>query len=210
LIDIVELVLSDHERILRLQTALHDVARYHHDGGSRWALASTWDRLASLIELHIEAQGEICYPAIFEASPAGQAQMQQSLADHDDICEAIGESRLQPVGSPGWWRAVTAALSTWFEQTDREEREALARFARRAGRAQRDKLGRQWSAFIAARLNDLMRHKHPGGAVCEACRWPIPATHPHTPGNYVIVSTVRRSQIRAAQSAGGNGRGTLP
>jgi hypothetical protein len=177
--DIIELIMSGHERMLRLQTALHDVARYHRDAGSGWALASVWDRLATLIDLHTQAEEEICYLAMFGTSRAGLAQVQASIADHDDIREALGEARLQPVGSDRWWTAVKAALSTWVEQIDREERGVLADFARQADRAQRGELGRQWSAFITARLGDLMPATQPGGVVCQMCQWPISGSHCH-------------------------------
>lgn len=177
--DIIELLLSDHERILRLQTALSDVARYHSDAGPAWALPNIWDRLATLIELHIEAEEEICFLAMFGTSPAGQAQMQAAIAEHDDIREALGEARLQPVGSAGWWKATKDALSAWVEQIDQQERGVLADFARRAGRAERDALGRQWSAFITARRGDLAPHAQHGGAACQMCQWPIPVRHRH-------------------------------
>ena len=95
-----------------------------------------------MIDLHTQAEEEICYLAMFGTSRAGLAQVQASIADHDDIREAFGEARLQPAGSDRWWTAVKAALSTWVEQIDREERGVLADFARRADRAQRDKRAR--------------------------------------------------------------------
>jgi hypothetical protein len=220
--DIIELILFDHERILRLQTALSDVARYYRDAGSAWALASIWDRLAALIEIHTEAEEEICYLAMFGTSRAGQAHMQEAIADHDDIREAFGEARLLPVGSAAWWRAVKAALSTWVEQIDREEQGVLADFARRAGRAQRDKLGRQWSAFTTARHGDLPPQTQPGGAVCQMFQWPIPSSNQHIiavdrcaalctcPACSVLIHQAKDGQDHLRRRRPGGRRSTLP
>jgi hypothetical protein len=222
--EIIELILSDHERILRLQTALSDVARYYRHTGSAWALASIWDRLAALIEIHTEAEEEICYLAMFGTSAPGLEQMQEAIADHDDIREAFGEARLQPVGSAGWWRAVKAALSTWIEQIDREEQGVLADFARRAGRAQREKLARQWSAFTTARHRELSPQAQPGGGVCHRCHWPIPGSHHHVidldrsatlcacPTCYVLIHQAEDGQNheRWRRPGGTRGRPPLP
>ena len=152
--DIVEQIVGDHRRILRLQAALRDAARCDHDTGPGRTLASVWDRLTELIEAHIQAMEEICYLAIFEASPAGRAQMDAAIADHGDIRVAFRQARLQPTGSAGWWRAAHPALAIWAEQTDREELDVLADFARRAGHVERGKLDRQWSALTTARSRE--------------------------------------------------------
>jgi hypothetical protein len=40
-------------------------------------------------------------------------------------------------------------------------------------------LGRQWSAFITARIRDLAPDGHTGHAACQLCQGPLPASHPH-------------------------------
>ena len=152
--DIIELILADHERIRRLLRALDDAARYGGDTGADWVLALVWRRLAGLLELHAEVEEEICYLALFGPGQDAAAQMQDAIADHDDIREAVREARLHAVGSAAWWRAATAALRASSDHMTHEERGALAAFGRRATPALRNELGRHWAAFIAARIRD--------------------------------------------------------
>jgi Hemerythrin HHE cation binding domain len=159
--DIIELILADHQRIRRLLGALDDAARYGEGPGASKALAQVWRRLAGLLELHAEAEEEICYLALFGAGQDATAQMQDAIDDHDDIREAVREARLHAAGSAIWWRAVNAALRASRDHIAREESGALAAFGRRAAPALRDELGRQWTAFIAARTRDAPpEHAH--------------------------------------------------
>ena len=62
--DVTGLIGEDHARILRLFAVLDDLARDRDRGRDRCGqagLAGTWDRLASLLALHIQAEEEICY-----------------------------------------------------------------------------------------------------------------------------------------------------
>lgn len=154
--DIIELILADHRRIRMLLGALGGAARNGEDPGATCMLTPVWDRLAGLLELHAEAEEEICYLAMFGPGPDAAARMQDAIADHDDIREAVAEARLHPPGSAAWWRAVTAARRASSDHIAREERGALAAFGRRATPALRDELGRQWAPFIAARTLDAI------------------------------------------------------
>jgi hypothetical protein len=151
--DIIELILADHRRIRRLQAGLRVAARLCGSEPS-WILPRTWDELAAVIERHIAAEEEICWPAVSVARPDTLAQLREVIADGEDIREAIAEAALQPAGSPGWWRAVNDALHDCSSCLDREERGLLATLARHADPALRDRLGRQWLAFLAARTSD--------------------------------------------------------
>jgi Hemerythrin HHE cation binding domain len=148
--DIIELVLDDHRRIRRLREALHDTARYGAGTGPGGGLAGAWDRLAGLIELHLSAEQEICWLPMCGTGPRGREQIAAAAAAAADIMAAIGESRLQPAGSPCWWLAVNDALSACAAQLGWEENVILSGFARRADRPPRDQLGRQWLAYTAA------------------------------------------------------------
>ena len=66
--DIIEVILADHKRIRRMLGALDDAARYGEDPCAGWMLAPVWCRLAGLLELHAEAEEEICYLALFGQS----------------------------------------------------------------------------------------------------------------------------------------------
>jgi hypothetical protein len=63
--DIIEVMLADHKRIRRMLGALDDAARYGEDPCAGWMLAPVWRRLADLLELHAEAEEEICYLVLF-------------------------------------------------------------------------------------------------------------------------------------------------
>ncbi|HEY5356952.1 MAG TPA: hemerythrin domain-containing protein [Streptosporangiaceae bacterium] len=132
--DIIELILADHRRLRRLVTALGDATRHGEDPGATCMSAAVWDRLAGLLELHAEAEEEICYLAMFGPGQDAAARMQDAIADHDDIREAVAEARLHPPGSAAWWRAVTAARRASSDHIAREERGALATFGRSPAR----------------------------------------------------------------------------
>jgi hypothetical protein len=71
---------------------------------------------------------------MFGTSPHALQQMQEAIADLDDIREAIGETRLHPAGYPAWRQAVKDALSACVDHFDRQELGILADFRRRADR----------------------------------------------------------------------------
>lgn len=72
-------------------------------------LSEAWDRAAVLLEANCDAEEEICYPVLSGAA-GGAPLIGEARAEHDDIREAVAETRLQEAGSPAWWRAVTAAI----------------------------------------------------------------------------------------------------
>ncbi len=64
---IVGLMLAEHRRIRRLMDAFSHPARHHATYGDAW-LATIWARAADVIELHLDAAGEICYLPVFGTS----------------------------------------------------------------------------------------------------------------------------------------------
>lgn len=177
--DITELVLAGYQRVLLLWQALLDARRSGGDWGSARAVATVWDRLADMLDLHAAAQEEICYPFMFETSPQAVAQMEDAAADLDRIREAVAEARLHRVGSRSWWRAVEAALSARVAYFDHREEGILVDFCSRADSSARQRLGGEWSVFIAARIRDLDPSGQAEDAACQLCQWPLPASHGH-------------------------------
>jgi hypothetical protein len=177
--DVIELDLAGHQQILLMQEALHHVGRPGREWDAAGALATVWDRLAGLIEVHAAAEQEVCYLPMVATRSWSREQMEDAVADLAEICEAVAEARLEPIGSRLWWRAVKAALSACAEHFGRQEEEVLADFRDRADRWLRQELGAQWSAFIAARIRDLAADGQAGDAVCQLCHWPMPASHRH-------------------------------
>jgi hypothetical protein len=177
--DIIEVIADDHRRIRLLREALQAAAiGQKGDPAAGETLASAWDSLAGLIELHLCAQDEICLRSASGIDP-GTGQRMRAAADlHDGIREAVADARSQPTGSGPWWQAVRAALSIWTVQLDHHQ-SALPGSGRGPDGAQRDRLGRRWLAFRAAMLLDLSPRAAPGAPVCQFCHGPIPVSHRH-------------------------------
>lgn len=152
--DVIELIMADHRRIRRLAATLDDAVRRAGDGRSDWVAAQVWQRLADLLEAHTRAEEEICYLAMFGSGPQAAERMQEAVADHDDILEAVSEACLHRPGTALWWRAARSVLVATTEHLDREERSVLAYCLPRLTMSRRRELGRQWSAFIAAWTQD--------------------------------------------------------
>lgn len=152
--DIVEVILADHRRIRRLVAAVQEIGRRGDAASAAWPLGPVWCRLAGLVDLHAEAEQEICYPEMFGSGAAGAAHWRDACADHDDIRALLQEAALQPAGSPAWWRAVSPVTRLICDQMDAEERGALACFTRRATPQLRHELAQRWASFVAARTRD--------------------------------------------------------
>ncbi|MGE5285903.1 MAG: hemerythrin domain-containing protein [Micromonosporaceae bacterium] len=148
--DIVELIRADHQRIRDARQTLLGLAGEHGESARGLALA-VWADLAGLIEVHADAEEEICHLSMYGTGPHGLAMIEEAVADLDDIREALREAALQPPCSTGWWRAVAAALTRCAEHCDRQERGINADFQQRASCRLRAKLAAQWVAFTAAR-----------------------------------------------------------
>ena len=118
------------------------------------SLARTWAQLRGLLDLHTEAEEEICFITLFGPGAEAATQMREVIADHEDIREAVREADLHPPGSAAWWRPVTALRPTASLHIVRQEQGPLAAFADRAAPGLREELGRQWLSFVGARVRD--------------------------------------------------------
>jgi len=134
--DIAELILAGRTRIRGLLAVLDDAG----PGG--------------LLELHADAEEEICYPALFGCRQHVVAELHAELADHEDIREAVQQERPLDAGSAAWWRVVTAVLRTTSDHLASGEEGVLAGFRRHAQPTLGDAPGRQRIAFITARTRD--------------------------------------------------------
>ncbi|MGH3254249.1 MAG: hemerythrin domain-containing protein [Streptosporangiaceae bacterium] len=168
--DVIDLILADHARLRRLFAVLEDAARYGEQPGARAMLSEAWARLAGLLELHAGAEEEICYLALFGQGAQAAAELQDALADHGGIREAVHEAGLHEVGDRAWWRAVTAAVRASSDHLASEEQGVLADFRRHAPLGLRDALGRQWVAFTIARTRDAAMPAARPRAGSEAAR----------------------------------------
>lgn len=179
--DIIELILDDHRRIQLLREELNTAIGPADDPAAGETLATAWDSLADLIDLHLSDLGEIGLRLVPGTAPepvAGPA-LPYAAAAHNAIRVAVATARLQPAGSGPWWQAVRTALSIWTEQVDHVERAVLPGVGRGTDDAQRDQLGRRWLTFRAARLLDLSPRAALDAPVCQFCHQPIPGSHRH-------------------------------
>jgi Hemerythrin HHE cation binding domain len=101
--DVLDLIHADHARIRRLLATAESAARRAEPARAPRMLREAWDRAAVLLEADCDAEEEICYPVLYRAA-ADAALIGEARADHDDIREAIAETRLAEAGSPAWWR----------------------------------------------------------------------------------------------------------
>jgi hypothetical protein len=141
--DVIELIIADHRRILRLASVVDGAGRASGEIGPDTALASVWNWLANLIEMHIGAEDEICGLAL-------RGSGLDCGSDHEDIRVALREAGISSPGSPDWWRAVGAVNVLCAGHFRREEREALAALRLQTCLQSRRKLADQWRTYIAA------------------------------------------------------------
>jgi Hemerythrin HHE cation binding domain len=154
--DIIELILADHARIRRLLADFEAILAQADNTDWRADLRGQWETLAALLEVHADATEEIGFPAVFgRAATVGRAN---ARATHDDIREAVGETRLYPAGSRSWRLAALAACAAAMDHIQDLESGALARFRHDAPMQTREALGRQWMAFVAARVASDTRY----------------------------------------------------
>lgn len=150
--DIVELVLANHALAGSLFTILD--AR---PGPATWTQSGVehaWRSVAGLLELNADAVEEICYRVMFGHDLEGLTEMDRATANHNDIREAIYEAQLASAGSTAWWRAVDAARRASTDHFAGQERVAMIRLRHSLPLGARQRLGAQWSRYIAARVMD--------------------------------------------------------
>jgi hypothetical protein len=168
--DIIDLIRADHLHIMRWAARLGELYRQGADGNSGTTLATTWATLASLINLHMRADEEICGPAVFGADPEGQTLAREYKDAHEDIREIIRETSLQPPGSASWWHLARTALAAWAGQLDHEQHGPLASRRRRADPALRQQLARQWRTFNDAQIRGQYPQAPPQIPTCQLRR----------------------------------------
>jgi hypothetical protein len=107
--DIVEVILADHARIQRLLADIEITSGRTDDTDSSAELTGRWETLAALLEVHADAAEEIGFAALFGRTAT--VARDNAKAIHDDIREAVAETRLHPAGSRAWRLAVLAACA---------------------------------------------------------------------------------------------------
>jgi hypothetical protein len=158
--DVTDLIVAEHARICRLFGALDDAGRLAAGPGStafcpQWGVKTVWARLGELLDLHAEAEYEICFFEMFGCDTDRASDLEDAVAGLNDIHDAVAEARLLTVGSQAWSRAVDAARRATARHIAQFETGALADFRRQTAQRLRDDLGKQWQAFVAALRRDF-------------------------------------------------------
>ncbi|WP_019926283.1 hemerythrin domain-containing protein [Nocardia sp. BMG111209] len=148
--DIAQLILDDHHEQRRLFAILEEI-----DRADTGVLAAIWDRLASFLELHAQAEEDVFYPALLQAGIAARRtagvedETLDAIHDHNEIRDAITEVARHRVGTDDWYAAVTAANLANSDHMAEEEREGLTDIRRLTGLAHRHRLAVAFAAFEA-------------------------------------------------------------
>ncbi|MFJ1455416.1 hemerythrin domain-containing protein [Nocardia sp. N2S4-5] len=148
--DITELILDDHHEQRRLFAILEQI-----DRSQTGELAAVWDRLASFLELHAQAEEEIFYPELLQLGVAArraagvEEETLDAIHDHNDIRDAVAEVGRHHVGTDDWYAAVAAANQANGDHMAEEEREGLTDFRRLAGLSRRHQLAVAFAAYEA-------------------------------------------------------------
>jgi ribosomal protein S12 methylthiotransferase accessory factor YcaO len=155
--DVVELILAEHEQIRGCLGTLSQPGR----AGFPAATLAVARRLAGLLDQHTRAEQEIVHPALWDGPAEIGTCVLAAVADHDDIQEIALETCLQPAGCAAWRQAVLALRRSTTRHLAWEERVLLPALCRNTRPAARGQLGRQWSAFSAARAADARGLAYP-------------------------------------------------
>ncbi len=140
--DICDLILDDHETQRRRFAEL-DLER----GSSPETLASRWQPLADLLELHAAAEEKVFYPALLERGVKAKEETEDAIKDHNQIRDAVKRASAAEAGSEDWWGAVLAARQANSDHMGEEERGALADLRVHDSDEGRRRLGDRWLTF---------------------------------------------------------------
>lgn len=148
--DITELILRDHHDQRHLFALLDDVDR--SDSAS---LATIWEQLAILLEVHAAAEEEHFYPALLGVGSGAtdaedpEEETQDAITDHNDIRGGVAAAGRHDVGGAEWWDAVARTRAANSDHMGEEERQALADFRRHADLETRHDLGVAFARYEA-------------------------------------------------------------
>ena len=154
--DITERILDDHHRQRKMFAEIDDIDRSDTE-----SLSSVWERLATFLEVHAEAEEKLFYPRLLEVgtgaadADSAEEETKDAISDHNDIRDAIAEARQHDVGTDAWWDSVGRAREANSEHMAEEERQALADFRVHTDPALRLELAVQFVEFEATHVHGV-------------------------------------------------------
>lgn len=131
--DICQIIQRQHDEQRTLFSYLEEWDRTDTEG-----LGAVWKRLAILLETHAEAEEKYFYPHLLTLgtggadAPNAEHEIEDALADHNSIREAVRRADAEEVGSEAWWKAVVDANVANSTHMGEEERQDLLDFRQQA------------------------------------------------------------------------------
>jgi hypothetical protein len=152
-VDITEVILSDHHERRRMSAMLDGI-----DRSDTATLRVLWTRLASMLEVHAQAEELFFYPELLKLGrrlddDSEVDETQDAISDHNDIRDGITEASQHDVGSDGWWSGVNAARHANDEHMGEEEHEGLADFRRHVDLDTRHRIAVVFAAYEAEHVD---------------------------------------------------------
>jgi hypothetical protein len=155
-VDITQLILDDHAEQRRLFAMIDQIGSDDTD-----SLSAVWQRLASFLDLHAEAEEQLFYPALLhlgkgsEPGKTPESETDDAIGDHNDIRDAVAEVAHHRVGSKPWYAAVMAANKANGDHMAEEEREGLTDFRQHTTVQERHDLAVAFAAFEARHVTGV-------------------------------------------------------
>ncbi len=140
--DICDLILDDHEVFRRRFAELDE----HHEATDR-VLAGIWVPLGELLDRHAAAEEALFYPRLLRRGDHAEEETGDAISDHNNIRDAVRDTRGREPGSERWWSAVEEARRENSEHMAEEERGAISDFRMNVDHTVRDELGALWLSF---------------------------------------------------------------
>jgi hypothetical protein len=144
--DITDLILDEHTEFRGQFVALWDL----RPSGEADKIASAWQPLADLLEVHASAEEDILYPVLIKrGGDEAPEETDDAIRDHNEIRDAIRAAAGATPGSDPWWEAVLACRKANDDHLAEEERDVIPDFREHSGEELRSELGVRWVAFHA-------------------------------------------------------------
>lgn len=133
--DITDIILEQHAQQRAMFAQLEEFPKDDHEG-----LAALWQRLALFLEQHAEAEELYFYPHLLRTGTGAadaddgtvQGEVEDDIADHNKIRDAVTRAAQAKPGSKKWWAAVTDADVANSNHMGEEERQDLRDFREHA------------------------------------------------------------------------------
>ena len=154
--DITQLILDDHHEQRRLFAILEQI-----DSSDTETLTTVWNRLATFLEVHAEAEERFFYPKLLKVGDGAGGkdsaadETLDAIKDHNKIRDAVAAVSKETVGSDDWWEAVAKANEENSDHMGEEERQGLTDFRRTASLQTRHDLAVAFAAFEARHITGV-------------------------------------------------------